>query len=277
MQHLVPLLPLETPPIQALQLVLELGERDALADVNHHSQTRSPPRKKMNQYHLKKDQIPVEQMDTKAAGYLHGYILLGVPRSDIAPPLPTACIIADFQDRWEPGFMEKLCQTLCNTSNSTVGASQMVTKLRTKATKSLEAGIHETSYIETFHSAAALFAYYFLAPTISGSFQFSYMRQKVQIEQQDPGKLSENKDDNNSSHRRKQLAEKCIAFAIKDKQPNWVIALVENQCCNSDDESGTDDDHKKVYIVSKKSICCNSATSFIFQAKPNLNGKIQTI
>jgi hypothetical protein len=114
---------------------------------------------KTNQHHLKKDDIPLEQKGTKvstidiiflcplfdqrhvkAAGYLHGYILLELTRADAAPPMPTPAVLATFDQRWEPGFLPDLRRRLRDTSTAVVGTSRMVSDLRKRAEKDAAKG-----------------------------------------------------------------------------------------------------------------------------------------
>lgn len=74
---------------------------------------------------------------------------------------------------------------------------------------------HEIVFTQTLRSVGNSFAYRFLEPTPSGfdnpsllidifnSFVFNYMRDKTRVDMKDPGKLSQNRDDNNASRRRK--------------------------------------------------------------------------
>ncbi|KAF8175304.1 hypothetical protein K438DRAFT_1458087, partial [Mycena galopus ATCC 62051] len=195
------------------------------------------------------------------AGYLHGYILLGVVRSDVPPPKPPAGAITSFERRWKPDFFEKLRDTLRTTSSSTTGAARMVTQLREDAKVQADQGsniakdilkvketfliklyglvltagldawrpdimgppdslynqAHEIVYFESFRLLAGSFAYVFLAPTASGvnnatliqdigrAFLFSYMKHKAQVDRKEPGKLADNREDNNISRRRKRV------------------------------------------------------------------------
>jgi uncharacterized membrane-anchored protein len=60
---------------------------------------------------------------------LHGYILFGLTRVDVVPPLPAAATLAAFEHQWELDFIAKLKQRLRNTSSNDVGASQLVADL----------------------------------------------------------------------------------------------------------------------------------------------------
>ncbi|KAF7373973.1 hypothetical protein MSAN_00610000 [Mycena sanguinolenta] len=136
---------------------------------------------------------------------------------------------------------------------------------------------HELVYFESFRLVASSFAYIFLGPTMSGinnaelvkdigrAFLFAYMKHKAQVERSHPGKLVEARDENNSSKRRKRLAEKRMKFAVSDKLPDRVIALLANKYCHSDDESDVDDGGNTIYRVNKKSIRSVAATTFILQ------------
>ncbi|KAJ7362632.1 hypothetical protein DFH08DRAFT_930881 [Mycena albidolilacea] len=295
---------------------------------NHPTQkTCKPPKKKkktkVSQYHLKRDQIPDEQKGTKAARFLHGYILFGLVRADVQPPVTVPATVTAFEEHWEPSFVEKLRQTLRTATTSDSGASKMVLQLRADAAKEAARGskiakdilevkethllsafslvlaaglehwrpdllgapdslynqVHETVFLESFRKVAGNFSYVFLAPTVSGinkptliidisrSFLFSYMKLKYRVEAKEPGKLAENRDNNNNSKRWGRLAEKRTAFFLQDKQPDRVVALVRDACRNSDDESGSDGDHNKVYFVNKKSICSVSAATFVHKVE----------
>lgn len=59
------------------------------------------------------------------------------------------------------------------------------------------------------------------------------------------------------------MGNKRVEYAITDKQPLRVVALVGESRCNSDDDSGTDEDGGAVYFVNGKNIRSASATSFI--------------
>ncbi|KAJ6523266.1 hypothetical protein DFH09DRAFT_1330144 [Mycena vulgaris] len=86
------------------------------------------------QYHLKRDQIPEEHKGLKESIFLHGYILYGVCRSDIAPPLPTPVLLAAFDQRYEPGYLTTLEDKLRRAKKDEDGATAMVTLLRAQAT-----------------------------------------------------------------------------------------------------------------------------------------------
>lgn len=74
--------------------------------------------------------------------------------------------------------------------------------------------VHELIFVETFNATAIAYGYRFLAPTPSGvnnhamvksvfhSYAYNYMRNKARIEAAEPGKLSQNKEDNNNVRRR---------------------------------------------------------------------------
>ncbi|KAJ7224601.1 hypothetical protein GGX14DRAFT_387275 [Mycena pura] len=53
---------------------------------------------------------------TTAAGFLHGYILIGLTRADVAPSCLSAATLAAFERQWEPDFLAKLRQRLRDTS-----------------------------------------------------------------------------------------------------------------------------------------------------------------
>ncbi|KAJ7920905.1 hypothetical protein B0H13DRAFT_2318958 [Mycena leptocephala] len=280
---------------------------------------RAGVRAKKNQYGLAKVQIPPQFKGTKDSGYLHGYILWGITRSDTAPMRPSTSFMAAYERRREPGFLATLKQTLRSATTAHVGAAKMVKLLRTQAEEDrnngsiiagnilrveeafllkifsgvLTAGLeswcpdvlsppdtlynqtHEIVFTQTLRSVGNSFAYRFLEPTPSGfdnpsllidifnSFVFNYMRDKTRVDMKDPGKLSQNRDDNNASRRRKALAKVRLQYALDDKQPARVLALLRDPLGHSDDESGTEADGKLCYIVNKKPPRSVSATIFL--------------
>ncbi|KAK7036972.1 hypothetical protein R3P38DRAFT_3182983 [Favolaschia claudopus] len=92
---------------------------------------------KAQQYQLKRDQIPTALKGTKDAGYLHGYILFGMVRSDSAPSRPSASAIATFEKRYTPNFLQELQQILRTTVPHSK-AAKMVAMIREGAKR--EAG-----------------------------------------------------------------------------------------------------------------------------------------
>jgi hypothetical protein len=92
------------------------------------------------------------------------------------------------------------------------------------APDSLYNQVHETVFLESFRKVAGNFSYVFLAPTVSGinnptliidisrSFLFSYMRLKYRVEAKEPGKLAENRDNNNNSKRRGRVRWNILCF-----------------------------------------------------------------
>ncbi|KAF7377052.1 hypothetical protein MSAN_00123300 [Mycena sanguinolenta] len=275
---------------------------------------------KVDQFHLKKDQIDETQRGTKNTCYLHGYLLLQIVRSDIPPPAVTQQSITAFERRWTPNFLSTLQATLRAAKGDNIGASQMAADLRRRAQKEAKAGsqiakdilqvketylvhtysillasgletwapdvmgapdtpynqVHATVFFESFSMVATSFAYVALAPTLSSvnnpdfvkdvmcSFLYSYMRRKFKVEDNEPGKLAKNSEDDTRRKRRKRLMQKCLEYASKEEKfPDQVLALVKEECCNSDDESGTDDSGKQVYFVNKKTMQSASATAFV--------------
>ncbi|KAJ7243884.1 hypothetical protein B0H12DRAFT_1236243 [Mycena haematopus] len=134
---------------------------------------------------------------------------------------------------------------------------------------------HQIIFLQTFNSVAVGYGYRFLAPTSAGvnnhamvtqvyqSFLFSYMREKAKLEKVSPGKLEQNKDDNNSIRRRARLTAKRVEFALGDKLPNRVIALFGKPYCNSDDESGSDGEGHSGQVVNAKSQRSASTSDFV--------------
>ncbi|KAJ7209320.1 hypothetical protein GGX14DRAFT_453423 [Mycena pura] len=274
---------------------------------------------KVDQYHLVKAQIPVEHRPTKKAVYLHVYTLLGVTRADQSPLLPTADVVALFEDRLEPGFVEKIRQTLRETSSSKVGAVQMVNKLREMARDTVPSGsniakdilrvkdtlqtaaftavlmaglqywcpdclappdtpynqVHELVFLETFRAIPVSTGFRFYEVLLSSVTNpqilldfypmcvFDYMAGKVKREQKEPGKLVQNRINNNAIKGRQRLALKRTGFLAEDKWPDRVIDLVRDPHCNSDDESASDGEGGRIHRVAKKGIRSESATLFI--------------
>ncbi|KAJ7922127.1 hypothetical protein B0H13DRAFT_2306004 [Mycena leptocephala] len=134
---------------------------------------------------------------------------------------------------------------------------------------------HEIVFVQTFHSVAIGLGYRSLCPTPAGinnfemikdlyhSYVFAYMKDKARVERAEAGKLAQNKEDNNAFRRLKRLSEKRVAYAIEDKLPDRVVALVGEPYCNSDDESGSDGEGNHAYIVSAKLQRGVSATTFV--------------
>ncbi|KAK7020021.1 hypothetical protein R3P38DRAFT_3318933 [Favolaschia claudopus] len=90
-------------------------------------------------YHLKKDQIPTALKGTKDAGFLHGYILFGMVRSDSAPSPPSASAIATFEKRYTPNFLPELQQMLRNAALHNKAAN-MVARVREGAKREARNG-----------------------------------------------------------------------------------------------------------------------------------------
>ncbi|KAJ6485976.1 hypothetical protein C8R45DRAFT_1098713 [Mycena sanguinolenta] len=294
------------------------GDHDSAtppAEAPAKKKTRKGGKKKSKppQYHLRKDQVPAEQKGTKAVGYLHGYILLQVVRSDVPPPAADAAAIATFDRRLKPNFLADLQNALRAASGSNRAAVKMAADLRQEAAREAENGstiakdilkvkdtflimtfslvlasgleswmpdvfgppdslynqAHELVYMESFRLVTSSFAYIFLGPTMSGinnaelvkdigrAFLFAYIKHKAQVERRQLGKLVKARDENNSKKR--------MEFAVADKLPDRVVALLSNNYCHSDDESDVADEGNPIYRVNKKSIRSDAATAFILQ------------
>ncbi|KAJ7119218.1 hypothetical protein C8R43DRAFT_1137103 [Mycena crocata] len=84
---------------------------------------------------LKRAEVAAEYKGTMKCINVHGYILYGICSSDRPPPLPTPELLAEFNQRYEPGFLQALDTNLRKPSGQHAGAAHMVTLLRAEAEK----------------------------------------------------------------------------------------------------------------------------------------------
>ncbi|KAJ6503722.1 hypothetical protein C8R45DRAFT_924067 [Mycena sanguinolenta] len=84
--------------------------------------------------------VPAEQKGTKAAGYLHGYILLQVVRSHVAHPAISATTIAALDQHLKPNFLADLQNALHAASGSDRAAVKMAADLHQEAAEQATKG-----------------------------------------------------------------------------------------------------------------------------------------
>ncbi|KAJ7159877.1 hypothetical protein C8R43DRAFT_1124237 [Mycena crocata] len=121
--------------------------------------------------------------------------------------------------------------------------------------------IHELVFIQTFRIVCAGFAYKFVSPTTSAvnnnallvsiyhNFLYAYMRGKTKL---GTARLLKNKEDNNTSRRRKTLCQDRVRFSLVDKQPPRVITMISDPHAHSDDESASDGEGNEVHLINEK-------------------------
>ncbi|KAJ7163396.1 hypothetical protein C8R43DRAFT_1123010 [Mycena crocata] len=121
--------------------------------------------------------------------------------------------------------------------------------------------IHQLVLVQTFQIVCSAFAYKRLAPTPSGvknnalivqiyqSFIYHYMRDKTKV---GSARLVQNREDNNTSRRRKTLGAERLKYAMVDKQPVRVLPMLKDPHAHSDDESGSDGEGPRVHWINNK-------------------------
>ncbi|KAK7050362.1 hypothetical protein R3P38DRAFT_3173702 [Favolaschia claudopus] len=223
------------------------GERD--------SPVNEPPGKRQHKaevkdrkkpYQIKKTEIPDKYKGPKEAAHLHGYILYGITRSNLAPTEPDEEHIARFNMRTEPGYIKIVEEKLRTLSSQHTGAHKMLKVLRQRARDDAESGsliakkillVGEPCILATYNTmyqagieAAVPTAVYNepLLTAIYQNFVYQYMCGKAKTEQKSPGKLLRNCDDSNVSRRRKSLGKAREKFALQDKQPASGVTYLIN-------------------------------------------------
>ncbi|KAJ6452863.1 hypothetical protein C8R47DRAFT_1168708 [Mycena vitilis] len=141
--------------------------------------------------------------------------------------------------------------------------------------------IHQLVFVQTFQIVCSAFAYKRLAPTPSGvkndalivqiyqSFIYHYMRDKTKV---GSARLVQNREDNNTSRRRKTLGAERLKYVMVDKQPVRVLNMLKDPHAHSDDESGSDGEGPRVHWINNKGAPDGprsaSATAFVRALDP---------